>query len=849
MERVGLELLKGYNGIKKPVVTGQKSSTSEQLFTGQLTKPDLASLQATYLSKQSAVSFGRKLEEHFSWGANVNQNGKVSFKIWAPYAQKVSLEVRSKDNPPVKDHTKEEIDTIVSQYRSDNKFENHKLDEIRKNDWAYYYGKAENANHTSELANKGDGVYEITIDTAKPGDMYRFVLHKNINGKEVKVPIKDPVSKSQPFDTHGWSEIIDDSFNWGRSEEKWQKQFREKRLKDPNAPYGSLMPPSDLVVEQIHIGTYTNKGTYEALLKKIDDIAKDPRQNAIHILPVGEFYGEHDWGYDEVDLFAPESGYLGDKNKNNAPGILKQIVKKAHEKGVMCIMDVVYNHWGPNFTVVQEAGPYFCTDPHKTNGWGAGFNFEDKNGGQQVRDFAVDNALTWLLKYNFDGLRLDMTKYMHSDLAIKDIAFEVRKHKPEAVLIAEDARDKANLVRPINPKEMNPKDEGQVSRVEEILQKANYDGAQIGRILGQTGYLNEIGIDAQWNFGLCHSVRALVTGERVMGSHTYSPEKAIGNLANIFKSGYLWTSDKKNLPPTSTMMTYVMSHDEAGNNDGTRLMSKIMNARLRMFNIIKEKLHCDDKTAGQTSAQVTQSLLEAYVQGDNAKWNKIIKENNLGDSITKDLFGMVLEDAKALNKVSQGLTWFFPGPKMFLQGDLDGDVSTFKYFRDTPIEGLVEHISKNDKGYDVGLAAFKQSKIGQPGNQVKGIKEFNMAMADLFHNNIALKNGNNHFTNVLAAHEGNKLLSVHRYHKNEKGKTEGKEFFAVMNFGDIDFPEYGVETPNGKWKLIESSENSKYGGRGLENTPHTQEFSNNNYGHQVKIGLPKHSFLIYEKVS
>lgn len=874
MERLKVNFKQEYSYFSQPKKVAKKECSSFQDFRGALKKPNAENLKAIYLNKATKVSFGRKTEEHMSWGANVLPDGKVSFKIWAPYAESVRLEVRDINNPPIEDHNESEIKTIVD------KFKDYKLDEIKANKWFYEFGKKENANNLVELRKNNNGVFEIVTDGVQPGNMYRFVLTKNVNGRNIEVSIKDPYSKSQPFDTHGWSQVVDDSYDWGSKEKEWQEKFKQKRLKDPGAPYGNLIPPKNLVLEQVHIGTYTDEGTYEALIAKLEKIAEENKKNGnkkfngIHILPPAEFYGKLNWGYDGIDLFAPESSYVGDNKKNNAPKLLKDVIKKAHELGLTVIVDVVYNHWGPNYTVVQEMGPYFGPNTP----WGAGFNFEGKEGGKQVREFVVDNALHWLKNYHADGLRLDMTKYMNSDVALKEIAFEVRKHKPEAILIAEDSRDYPNLVKPLPPEMFDSKDEGQILNSEDVLNNARKDGQNIDfNILTQSGFLNDLGFDAHWNFGMCHTLESLVTNHEKMG---YKPDDAVGNLEKQFRYGYKWANENQGLPPTHTLLNYSMSHDEAGNNGGTRLITKILNARLNMFqkindgnlNLIRNdinnllKSHPDwnwseqaindqiNKRAGQKAEQTTQYLLEAYVAGDNKKWTETLFLNNVPwGTVSKGSFKYELESALSLNKIAQGLIWMYPGPKMFLQGDLEGDASTFKYFRDTPQKGLVEYISShNDKGYNISYDAFLQSKVGQKGNSLPGIKAFNEELARLFFNNKALNDSDNTNLKVTCHSGSNKLFAVHRFNKNNSQTSQDKEFFAVMNFGENDFyGNYYMHFPEGKWKQILSSDDKRFAGRGI------QELNNNeiigkgltyNDSDKVPIKLPKQSFMLFEKV-
>jgi malto-oligosyltrehalose trehalohydrolase len=240
----------------------------------------------------------------------------------------------------------------------------------------------------------GEGWYQLVTGGASAGDRYRFVLPDGM-----KVP--DPASRYQPEDVHGPSEVVDPA-SWSWDDTAWKgREWQEA------------------VVYELHVGTFTPQGTFRAAIAKLDHLVQ-LGITAIELMPVGDFPGRRNWGYDGIFPYAPDSSY-------GRPEDLKALVDAAHARELMVLLDVVYNHFGPDGNYLSVYAPQFFTSRHKTP-WGAAINFDGPCGGA-VREFVVHNALYWLRQFHLDGLRLD---------AVHAIADDSSKHILEE--LAERAR-------------------------------------------------------------------------------------------------------------------------------------------------------------------------------------------------------------------------------------------------------------------------------------------------------------------------------------------------------------------------------------------------------------------------
>ena len=223
------------------------------------------------------------------------------------------------------------------------------------------------------------GWHELVTAEAGAGSLYRFRVNDGLL-------VPDPASRFQPDDVHGPSEVIDPTA-FG-----WNDDFAGR-------------PWSETVIYELHIGTFTEAGTFAAAIEKLDHLAQ-LGVTAIEIMPVGDFPGARNWGYDGVLPYAPDSAY-------GRPDDFKRLVAAAHGRGIQVILDVVYNHFGPDGNYLPVYAPGFFTERHKTP-WGAGINYDGENS-RPVRDFAIGNALYWLEEFNLDGLRLDAVHAIMDD--------------------------------------------------------------------------------------------------------------------------------------------------------------------------------------------------------------------------------------------------------------------------------------------------------------------------------------------------------------------------------------------------------------------------------------------------
>ncbi len=255
------------------------------------------------------------------------------------------------------------------------------------------------------------GFFEGIHHGGGAGDTYKFRL-----GGSNTFP--DPSSRWQPEGVHGKSMVIDpQKYEWKDAE--WQRpRFR------------------DLVLYELHIGTFTPVGTFLSAIEKLPYLV-DLGVNAIEIMPVADFPGNRNWGYDGVSLFAPARCY-------GRPDDMRALVDAAHALGIAVILDVVYNHLGPDGNYIAAYSPFYFTKKHKTP-WGDALNFDDEQSGP-VRSFFVSNAIYWLEEFHIDGLRLDATHAMQDDSPrhiLQEIADAV--HARGCYGFAEDERNFATL--------------------------------------------------------------------------------------------------------------------------------------------------------------------------------------------------------------------------------------------------------------------------------------------------------------------------------------------------------------------------------------------------------------------
>jgi maltooligosyltrehalose trehalohydrolase len=269
---------------------------------------------------------------------------------------------------------------------------------------------------TLPMEARQDHWFELTLEGAGAGTRYWFVLD---DGTEVP----DPASRYQPDDVHGPSEVIDPlAYQW--RDAGWRGR-----------------PWHEAVIYELHVGTFTPEGTFRAVIDRLDHLVA-LGITVIELLPVADFRGRWNWGYDGVLLFAPDASY-------GRPEDLKALVDACHARGLMIVLDVVYNHFGPEGHYMGIYAPIH-TDKHMTP-WGPGVNFDDR-GAAQVRDFILSNARYWLNEFRFDGLRLDAVHEIN-DSGPRHVLMELAEQTRAATagrhvhLIVENALNQAGWLK------------------------------------------------------------------------------------------------------------------------------------------------------------------------------------------------------------------------------------------------------------------------------------------------------------------------------------------------------------------------------------------------------------------
>ncbi len=351
-----------------------------------------------------------------------------------------------------------------------------------------------------------EGYWRTTIEGVTPSTIYYFRLND-----EKDRP--DPASQHQPQGVHGASQVVDHSaFVW--SDGNWQG-----------------IPLSEMIMYELHVGTFTPDGTFHAIVPRLDEL-RDTGINTLELMPVSQFPGERNWGYDGVYPYAVQNSYGG-------PEGLKYLVNECHRRGISVILDVVYNHLGPEGNYLRDFGPYF-TDKYKTP-WGDAINF-DSAYSREVRNFFVDNAIYWFHHYHVDALRIDAVhaifdkggKHFLSELSERVEAFS-QKQGRKYYLIAESDLNDSRVV--------------------------------ISRESG--GY----GIDGVWCDDFHHSLHTLLTGEN---RGYYLDFGKIEHLAKSLKEGFVYSGEysqfrRKNHGnsskdiPAKQMVVFSQNHDQIGN--------------------------------------------------------------------------------------------------------------------------------------------------------------------------------------------------------------------------------------------------------------------------------------------
>ena len=397
------------------------------------------------------------------FGAQRYPDGRTQFRLWAPTARSVALQLEGPIATPR--HVALDVD---------------------------------------------DGWYETNIDGLAVGDRYRFWIDE-----EIAVP--DPASRFNPEGVQGASAIVDPcTFEW--HDDEWEGRRWQ-----------------DAVIYELHVGTFTHDGTYAAVARRLPELAKLDI-TAIELLPLSSFPGKRGWGYDGVLPYAPHAAY-------GTTDELKTLVQSAHRCGLMVLLDVVYNHFGPEGNFLAKYAQPFFTDRYHTP-WGQAINFDGEHA-REVREFFIHNALYWLEEYRFDGLRLDAVHAMYD---------ASRTHFVDE--LAQRVHEGPGRERPVHV----------------ILENHSNQARRLTR-----GSRGEVTLStAQWNDDIHHALHVLLTGERD-GYYVDFAGNTAEQLGRALVEGFIFQGEPSKYEggkargersahlPATAFVSFLQNHDQIGN--------------------------------------------------------------------------------------------------------------------------------------------------------------------------------------------------------------------------------------------------------------------------------------------
>lgn len=414
-----------------------------------------------------------KRVHHMPFGAETLEDGQVRFQLWAPAAQHVDV--------------------------------------------CMIHSNANNGSKTCAalqtpfpMVPEAGGWFRLTTDKASSGTRYLFRIDS-----DMLVP--DPASRFQAEDVHGPSEVIDPAA-WVWQDTSWCGR-----------------PWEETIIYELHVGSFTPQGRFIDVQAKLDYLRK-LGITAIELMPVADFPGARNWGYDGVYLFAPDSRY-------GRPEDLKALIDAAHEHGLMIFLDVVYNHFGPEGNYLHIYAPQFFTDRHQTP-WGAAINYDNQHS-DPVRQFFIHNALYWLEEYHLDGLRFDAVHAIMDDTQ-PDILTELSQRVHEYF--------------------------GKSRHIHLILENDH----NAAHYLTRNTNTRPQGYTAQWNDDIHHALHVLLTGES-SGYYMDYADNPLHHLGRCLTEGFAYQGERsvyrdnqsrgessRQLPATA-FVSFLQNHDQAGN--------------------------------------------------------------------------------------------------------------------------------------------------------------------------------------------------------------------------------------------------------------------------------------------
>ncbi len=369
-------------------------------------------------------------------------------------------------------------------------------------------------NKPYKMQRQEHGYFQSTVPGIATGAHYTYIL----DGDKDR---PDPASRFQPDGVHKPSQVVDpDAFPW--TDQQWRG-----------------LPQRDLIIYELHTGTFTKEGTFAAIIPLLDYLKHEVGVTAVELMPVAQCPGGRNWGYDGVYLYAVQSNYGG-------PDGLKHLVDACHAKGLAVIMDVVYNHLGPEGNYLGDFGPYF-TDKYRTP-WGSAINYDSAES-DEVRRYIINNAVYWISEYHIDALRLDA---IHGIFDFS--AYHILRELNDAVH-AEAAR---------------------LGRTVSVIAESDLNDVRVITSPELGGY----GLDGQWNDDFHHAIHSLTTGET---DGYYADFGGLEHLATALRDGFVvggrYSVYRKRRHGNSSrhcapakLVVFAQNHDQIGNRaNGDRL--------------------------------------------------------------------------------------------------------------------------------------------------------------------------------------------------------------------------------------------------------------------------------------
>jgi maltooligosyltrehalose trehalohydrolase len=376
------------------------------------------------------------------------------------------------------------------------------------------------ADSAFDLEREEGGYFSALVEHAGAGTLYRFRL----DGEDYLYP--DPASRFQPEGPHGPSRVVDPaSFRW--TDDEWK---------------GASLKGQ--VIYELHVGAFTREGTFAAAARELKELA-DLGVTCVELMPVAEFPGRFGWGYDGVSLYAPTHIY-------GEPDDLRRFVNEAHKVGVAVLLDVVYNHLGPDGNYLAQFSDAYLTERHKTE-WGDALNFDGEHS-KHVREFFISNARHWVEEYHFDGLRLDATHSIKDDSDEHFLAALTREVRDaargrETIIVGENETQEARLSRPES----------------------------------RGGY----GLDGLWNDDFHHAALVALTGrsEAYYADYRGTPQEFVSSAKYGFLyqgQRYKWQRKRRGTPTyglaPETFVNFIENHDQIANSARGARMNQLTSA-------------------------------------------------------------------------------------------------------------------------------------------------------------------------------------------------------------------------------------------------------------------------------